>query len=105
MPEHLHEWEAIGQFVTKKDVSVWYECMGCKKRLTTPEIVHRLNATERLKGITANNAAGIIAMTENEIYLPVHDALLAYAAALEGEDDLSKLATQQKPNQEDMEGA
>lgn len=46
------------------------------------EIARRLNATERLEGITASNAAGIIAMIENNIYIPVHNALLAYAAAL-----------------------
>ena len=97
MTDHVHEWGAdVGDGIVAlcKDPT-------CHESLDWDEIDRRLNATERLSAEDAIE----IAKSRGDIFDDEADTLEAYAAALEGEDDLSKLPTQQKPNEEDMEGA
>lgn len=81
-----------------------------QQRLNTRMFRHN---TSGIRGVSFHKATGKWqAFYGPSKYLGLFDtrekAIVAreqYVAALDGEDDLSKLATQQKPNQEDMENA
>ena len=101
MPEHVHEWKFFNS-----DIPFLCLKTDCLESMGWAEAARRLNATERLSAATASHSAhSLSAFHGCALCERRGDELLAYAAALEGEDDLSTLATQQKLNQEDMEGA
>ena len=77
---------------------------GCGELLAPTAIEQRLNAVERLSAETARAIWRKIDALSLEL-MGYESALEAYAAALEGDDDLSKLPTQQKLTAEDMESA
>lgn len=78
MVEHIHEWEAMALVTTFP--CVHYECSVCSKRISTPEVVHRLNATERLSAEDARTLADAYGRPA-----PEWESGMAYASALEGE--------------------
>ena len=107
MSEHVHEWGFPELAPADIKNFAWCEIAGCIATLTIEEVVCRLNATERLSAEDARETADDVHgdWWPLEGTSPYEDALRAYAAALEGDDDLSKLPTQQKLTAEDMESA
>lgn len=107
MSEHVHYWrlQVEGPDCEECQYSaiMGLAACACGELLAPLAIERRLNATERLSAVYAQLYSEHI--TEDPpLYLEeCSTALSAYAAALDGEDDLSKLPTQQKLTAEDME--
>ena len=117
MTDDVHRWR-----VTKEPLEAICNVWGCGQELTLDEIERRLNATERFSAKDARGLSKHLRSAGRELgellardygdttvqnfrVTDEKDELLAYAAALEGDDDLSKLPTQQKLTAEDMDSA
>ena len=74
--KHVHEW-----WITDDLGRIGAKC-GCGEEMTGKEVWRRLNSTERLSAEDA-----LYARVEVHKHNPVHDALMAYAKALEGDDE------------------
>lgn len=81
MTKHNHEWRF--DIYKKDEKTICRFVCSCDAVLEGPDVLMRLNATERLNGATARMAAFY---SDNIFDVEVRDALLAYATTLDEDD-------------------